>query len=253
MPEPRESVEHSTARPPTKVFRGHELNSIISCVVYFHDGRQIASGSSDMTVRIWNVESGQQEGESLIHYTGINGIAISPDGKNITSRVTDKVVVWNVARREKLYEIKMLENDVLSWTRPAVPVAYSTGGRWIAAGSLPGDKLHLWDLDTGSPAKKPLTSVKSVKCLAFSPNGPQIASSPGRAKAYVRVWDAKTGQEIGQPLVLEHTHNNVSCLAVIVGGRRVVSGSFDNTVRVWDLETRLQTRGPFHAQSSIYS
>ncbi|KAH7920056.1 WD40 repeat-like protein [Leucogyrophana mollusca] len=271
-PEVRESfVKRPGAHPPTKVFKGHEPGSVIWSVEYFNDGRNIASGSSDKTIRIWNVESGQQEGKSLIHDAEVRGIAISPDSRSVASRVVGRVVVWDVARREKVHEIKLPEDDVL--TDFIMPVVYSPDGRCTGAVSRLGDKIHLWDSDIGALTREPLRCAKRVKCLAFSPNGAQIAT--GSYDGSFQVFDISTGKVVVDP-IKGHTESvtslvyspkgrliitgsresynqpHVTRLAVTVDGRRIASGSFDN-VCVWDLETRLQTREPFGVEHGIIS
>jgi WD40 repeat protein len=48
----------------------------------------------------------------------------------------------------------------------------------------------------------------------------------------VKVWDATTGQELRDlPGLTSHVYS----VAISADGQRVVSGSFDGTVRVWDL------------------
>ena len=69
--------------------------------------------------------------------------------------------------------------------------------------------------------------------MAFSPDGTRIVS--GSADKTVRVWDADTGQPIGQPLT-GHT-DAVRSVAFSPDGKRIVSGSADKTVRVWDADT----------------
>ena len=69
--------------------------------------------------------------------------------------------------------------------------------------------------------------------MAFSPDGKRIVS--GSCDNTVRVWDADTGQPVGQPLT-GHT-DAVTSVAFSPDGKRIVSGSDDKTVRVWDADT----------------
>ena len=69
--------------------------------------------------------------------------------------------------------------------------------------------------------------------MAFSPDGTRLAS--GGADNTVRVWDAATGQPVGQPLT-GHT-DWVNSVAFSPDGHRIASGSADNTVRLWDAAT----------------
>ena len=69
--------------------------------------------------------------------------------------------------------------------------------------------------------------------VAFSPDGTRIAS--GSDDNTVRLWDADTGQPIGQPLT-GHT-DTVFSVAFSPDGNRIASGSDDNTVRLWDAAT----------------
>ena len=69
--------------------------------------------------------------------------------------------------------------------------------------------------------------------VAFSPDGTRVVSSS--IDKTLRVWDAATGQPVGQPLS-GHTQS-VYSVASSPDGRRIASGSSDTTVRLWDADT----------------
>ncbi|KAH7917188.1 hypothetical protein BV22DRAFT_990739, partial [Leucogyrophana mollusca] len=51
-------------------------------------------------------------------------------------------------------------------------------------------------------------------------------------------WNSKTGVEAGNPM-LGH-ERGVTSISITTDGRRIATAGYDHTVRVWDLETRLQ-------------
>ena len=72
-----------------------------------------------------------------------------------------------------------------------------------------------------------------VTSVTFSPNGRYIVS--GSSDHTIRVWDAQTGTQMGNPLQ-GHT-DSVNSVALSPDGRHIVSGSWDQTIRVWDVQT----------------
>ena len=70
--------------------------------------------------------------------------------------------------------------------------------------------------------------------MAFSPDGGRIVS--GSDDHTVRLWDATTGQPIGEPLT-GHKGDGVAAWRSAPTGSRIVSGSDDSTVRLWDATT----------------
>jgi WD40 repeat protein/cytoskeletal protein RodZ len=78
-----------------------------------------------------------------------------------------------------------------------------------------------------------MESASPVTSVAFSPDGLRIVS--GSDDNTLRLWDAKTGLPIGQPLT---GHSNwVTSVAFSPDGLRIVSGSSDKTLRLWDAKT----------------
>jgi WD40 repeat protein len=53
----------------------------------------------------------------------------------------------------------------------------------------------------------------------------------------VRIWDAAKATELGR---LRGHRGNLAALAISADGRWIVSGAYDRTVRVWDVEKRTE-------------
>jgi WD40 repeat protein/ABC-type dipeptide/oligopeptide/nickel transport system ATPase subunit len=208
------------------IYNIHEANRLeghsnwVMSITFSPDGKIIASGSDDKTIKLWNL-SGKELCILKGHIYGVKSIAFSPDGKTIASGSYDKTIkLWNLAGKE-LCTLKGHSYGVKS-------IAFSPDGKTIASGSY--DKtIKLWNL-TG----KNLCTLKGhsnrVMSIAFSPDGKIIAS--GSDDKTIKLWNL-SGKEL---CTLKGHSYGVKSIAFSPDGKIIASGSYDNTIKLWNLD-----------------
>ena len=79
---------------------GHSRS--VTAVAFSPDGKRIASGSDDQTVKVWDAATGDLEKTLAGHSRSVRAVAFSPDGKRIASGSNDKTIkLWDVAKSLK--------------------------------------------------------------------------------------------------------------------------------------------------------
>lgn len=125
------------------------------------------------------------------------------------------------------------------------------GSRLVALNTLRG--FQIFSLPALKPLLKSWTRPQSkygmFNTVEFSPDGTRFLTSSDHSHA-AEVWDARTGQRIGEPMVHDSEVNQASYSA---DGTLIVTASSDHTVRVWDAAT-LNPKGPvLHHPSAVMS
>jgi WD40 repeat protein len=222
-------AELSTAQKPELVVQtGHSAG--VDAVAFSPDGKTLASGGDDNTVKLWEVSTGT-ELRTLKHSSPVRSLAFSPDGSTLASGSADNTVkLWDASTGTELRTLKRHSEPVNS-------IAFSPDGKTLASGSA-DNTVKLWDVSTGAELrtiKGHSNLVNSVRSVAFSPDGKTLAS--GSADNAVKLWDVSTGTELRSLQV-----NFVNSVAFSPDGKTLASGGNDTAVKLWDVSTGTELR-----------
>jgi WD40 repeat protein/tRNA A-37 threonylcarbamoyl transferase component Bud32 len=202
-----------------------ELHSLAGHGAYFNsvefspDSQRVVTADYDGIIRVWDVKTARE----ILTLRGHDGYGLSaafgPDGRRIASAGGGTVKIWDAVSSQELL--------ALEGSSPMSSVALSADGLRAAAGS--GAHIQVWDVRAGLLLKTLKGHNHWVYCVAFSPQGPLLASA-SKDKS-IRLWDVTTGKE---QAVLRGQTSDVLAVAFSPDGRRLASAGNDGTVKVWD-------------------
>ena len=208
-------------RPDT--FQGH-TETVLSAA-FSSDGKTLASGSEDNTIKLWDVATGKERFTLKGHTQPVWSVAFSPDGMTLASGSWDGTTkLWDVATGKERASLLGPGGWAVSC------VAFSPDGKLLASGSE-SKTIQLWDVATGKKGTTLHGHTGWVRSVAFSPDGKLLAS--GGHDMTVRVWDVAAGKE--KAAFKGHT-NAVWSVVFSPDGKTLASGGSDKIIR-WDMAT----------------
>ncbi|NOX45017.1 MAG: WD40 repeat domain-containing protein [Caldiserica bacterium] len=147
------------------------------------DGRLIAAGSEDKTVRLWDAETGKLLALLRKHRDVVDCVDFSPDGTLLASGdASGTVVLWDVRRRRATAVLRRDGSAIYA-------LAFSPDGKWLLVGGAAGT-LELYSASRRALVHRLPGHVGNVLGVAFHPTGEMFVSASGDGT--VLVWDLRT-------------------------------------------------------------
>ena len=180
----------------------------------------------------WDVQTGERIATFNEDWlAGSYAITFSPDGSLVASGGSydygeeNMVRLWDVAKRTQIVSLK-------GHTERIQTLAFSPDGTILASGSF-DHTIKLWDVAKRKELAT-LWHLNPVEDVAFSLDGNTLVSTELDENT-IRLWDWARGTEIG---VLEGHERGVYTVAYSPDRNILASGSWDETIKLWDVDAR---------------
>ncbi len=224
-----------------RILRGHKGS--VRAVTWMPDGARLVSGGQDQVLRVWDANAGTEAMVLRGHNDWINCVAASPDGRLIASGCDAGTVrVWDADTGKEILTLR-------GHQEPVCALAFDPNGQQIVSGDTDG-KIRVWDITTG----REMRTLESTSSQTGYP--PSVMFLPdGRRLVYgsfgdVVILDVTTGKSV---MNLRGHLVTVYSVAVSPDGRRVASGGYDRTVRIWDVETGEEVKTLYGHTGVVFS
>ena len=166
----------------------------VRSVSFSPDGSLLASGASNGTIFVWDVETGEIV-ETLAGQGGIISLSFSPDSTLLawsSFGSSSRVFVWDIETGERVETLAGHTDGVRS-------VSFSPDGSLLAAGTGDGT-IFVWDVEAGEIVETLVGHTDWVESVAFAPDGSLLASAS--SDRTVKLWDlSKRTQSRPQTIV----------------------------------------------------
>jgi WD40 repeat protein len=204
------------------------FGNLMLCSSFDSTGDELALGSEDGTVRVWDIARLTELLVLQAGKSGVRSVSFSSEGRNLVAMDREGIVhTWNLTEQRAWRTLRGHGAAVSG-------VAINQDGTIIATGCQ--DKMvRLWDGNT-TQLKKVLRpqdpkAKDTILWIAFSPNGEYVASSS--EEGWVRIYDIHSGNEVK---TLPRHANSVWGVVFGPDSKTLATGDSDGRVRLWNIQ-----------------
>ncbi len=219
---------------PARKLQGHADD--VYCLAFSADGKTLVSGSADLTISIWDVETGTRLDSLKGHTQRIRCVEFSPVMQTVLAsgggQVADgELKLWNLKERKLIADLPVGDTEVISLDFSADGMTLFTAG-WSRF-------INMWDViatRAGGTIRGSLSEM--VRHVAVSPDGKLIANNGKGSIVYLREL-AKVREGTERPTdgilqILSDHKDRITSLKFSHDTRWLATGSADCSVMIWD-------------------
>ena len=208
----------------TQTIRGMHADWVLS-VAYSPDGRRVATGCRDSSIKVWDAMTGDLLQTNQYHVGRVNSVVFSPDNQLLASAGSDKAIyIYDLNSNQVVHKLSGHEDAIRT-------ICFNSSGEFLVSGSY-DNSIKLWDIVNGNIVSTLSGHSSWVRAVSFSSDDRFLVSGGDDQK--IKLWEANSGY--CKRTFQGYAHVFMT-LEVHPSGQFFASGSMDSSIRFWDVDT----------------